>query len=48
MVREKRVPRLVTPTYRTGFEPATPWDKILRLAGKLEDDEPIRRLAVHT
>jgi hypothetical protein len=27
-----------------GFEPAIPWDKALRIAGELEDDELVRRL----
>jgi hypothetical protein len=34
-----------TPTFRMGFEPAIPWDKALRLAADLEDDELTRRLA---
>lgn len=34
-----------TPTFRMGFEPAIPWDKALRLAGELEDEELARRLA---
>jgi hypothetical protein len=28
-----------------GFEPAVRWDKALQLAGELEDDELVRRLA---
>jgi hypothetical protein len=35
-----------TRTFRMGFRPTTPWDKALRLAGELEDDELARRLAV--
>jgi hypothetical protein len=34
-----------TPTFRMGFEPAIPWDKALRLAAELEDEELARRLA---
>ncbi len=34
-----------TPTFRMGFEPALPWDKALRLAAELEDEELARRLA---
>jgi hypothetical protein len=34
-----------TPTFRMGFEPAVRWDKALQLAGELEDDELVRRLA---
>ena len=34
-----------TPTYRMGFEPEIPWDKALRLAAELEDEELARRLA---
>ena len=36
---------VATPTFRMGFEPALPWDKALRLAGELEDEELARRLA---
>lgn len=36
--------RFRTPTRRMGFEPSLPWDKALRLAGELEDDELARRL----
>ncbi len=34
-----------TPTFAMGFEPAVRWDKALQLAGELEDDELVRRLA---
>lgn len=34
-----------TPTFRLGFDPAVRWDKALRLAADLEDDELTRRLA---
>jgi hypothetical protein len=34
-----------TPTHRMGFDPAVRWDKALRLAAELEDDELMRRLA---
>lgn len=34
-----------TPTFRMGFEPAVRWEKALQLAGELEDDELVRRLA---
>lgn len=36
-----------TPTFRMGFEPAVPFDKALRLAAELEDEELIRKLASH-
>lgn len=42
--RGRRRPRR-TPTFRMGFEPALPWEKALRLAADLEDEELIRRLA---
>lgn len=35
-----------TPTFKMGFSPAVPLDKALQLAGALEDDELVRRLAV--
>lgn len=34
-----------TPTYGMGFEPAIAWDKALRIAAELEDEELARRLA---
>ncbi len=34
-----------TPTFRMGHEPVIPWDKALRMAGEIEDDELVRRLA---
>jgi hypothetical protein len=34
-----------TPTFDMGFEPAVPWDKALRLAAELEDEELVRKLA---
>ena len=34
-----------TPTFRMGYEPTLPWDKALRLAAELEDEELARRLA---
>lgn len=34
-----------TPTFSMGFDPAVPWDGAVRLAGDLEDEELIRRLA---
>jgi hypothetical protein len=34
-----------TPTFQMGFEPSIPWDKALRLAAELEDEELARRLA---
>ena len=37
--------RFRTPTFRMGFDPAIPWDKTLRMAGELEDDELVRKLA---
>ncbi len=35
-----------TKTFRMGFEPALPWDKALRMAADLEDEEVVRRLSV--
>lgn len=32
-----------TPTFCMGFEPTIPWDKALRLAAELEDEELLRR-----
>jgi hypothetical protein len=34
-----------TPTFRMGYNPVIPWDKALRLAAELEDEEIIRKLA---
>lgn len=34
-----------TRTFRMGFNPSIPLDKALRLAGQLEDEELIRKLA---
>ena len=34
-----------TPTFRMGFDPVIPWDKALRVAGELEDEEIVRKLA---
>lgn len=34
-----------TPTFRMGFDPSIPWDRALSMAGQLEDDELMRRLA---
>jgi hypothetical protein len=36
-----------TTTFRMGFEPTVPFDKALRLAAELEDEELIRKLASH-
>jgi len=36
--------RFRTPTRRMGFQPSLAWDKALRLAGELEDEELARRL----
>ena len=44
-VQSRRV-RHRTPTFRMGFQPAIALDKALRLAGELEDEEQLRRLAV--
>jgi len=44
LASDKRSP-FRTPTFRLGFDPAVRWDKALRLAADLEDDELIRRLA---
>jgi len=38
--------RRSTRTFRMGIEPALPWDKALRMAADLEDEELVRRLAV--
>jgi hypothetical protein len=35
-----------TPTFHMGFDPTIPMDKALRLAGELEDEELVRKLAV--
>jgi hypothetical protein len=42
--RPRRPAPLASPTYRMGFEPTLPWDKALRMAGDLEDEELTRRL----
>jgi hypothetical protein len=34
-----------TPEFSMGHEPAIPWDKALRLAADLDDEELIRRLS---
>ncbi|HEV2075570.1 MAG TPA: hypothetical protein VGR10_04980 [Thermoleophilaceae bacterium] len=34
-----------TPTHRMGFDPSVPLDRALQLAGELEDEELVRRLA---
>jgi hypothetical protein len=34
-----------SPTFSMGFDEGIPWDKALRLAGELEDEELTRRLA---
>lgn len=34
-----------TPTFRMGLNRALPWDKALRLAGELEDEELGRKLS---
>ena len=36
--------RFRTPTFDMGFDPSLPWDKALRMAGALEDDELARKL----
>ncbi|HZQ63935.1 MAG TPA: hypothetical protein VFA66_01750 [Gaiellaceae bacterium] len=43
--RERKAEPARTPTFRMGFQPTIPWDKALRIAGELEDDELTRRLA---
>ena len=40
-----RTGRFRTPTFKMGFDPVIPWDKALRLAGELEDEELVRKLA---
>ncbi len=42
--RTPRTGRFRTRTFRMGYEPAIPWDKALRLATDLEDEELVRRL----
>lgn len=37
--------RFETPTFAMGFEPSLPWNKALRLAAELEDEELARKLA---
>lgn len=39
-------PPFETPTFHMGFNPATPLDKALGLAGELEDEELLRKLSV--
>jgi hypothetical protein len=34
-----------TRTFKMGYDPALPWDKALRLAADLEDEELARRIA---
>ncbi len=41
----RRAKRFRTQTFRMGFEPSIPWDRALRLAGELEDEELTRKLA---
>jgi hypothetical protein len=45
LASKARTPRFRTPTFRMGFNPVIPWDKALRLAGELEDEELVRKLA---
>lgn len=33
-----------TPTFSMGYDPSIPWDKALRLAAELEDEELARKL----
>ena len=37
--------RFHSPTFEMGFDPSLPWDKALRMAAELEDDELARKLA---
>ena len=37
-----------TPTFRMGFEQLIPCDKALRIAGEIDDDELVRRLAARS
>lgn len=46
LVPSPRKHRRPTKTFPMGFEPALPWDKALRMAADLEDEEVVRRLAV--
>lgn len=41
----KRPRRFIQRTFAMGFDPAIPYDKALQLAGQLEDQELLRRLA---
>jgi hypothetical protein len=38
-------PAARTPTFRMGYNPVIPWDRALRLAGEMEDEEIARKLA---
>jgi hypothetical protein len=38
-------PTTGTPTFRMGFNPVIPWDKALRVAAEIEDEELTRKLA---
>jgi hypothetical protein len=42
----KRRRRFQQRTHQMGFNPAIPYDKTLQLAGQLEDQELLRKLAV--
>ena len=41
----RQAPAVHTPTFRMGFNPVIPWDKALRLAAEMEDEELARKLA---
>ncbi len=38
-------PAVRTPTFRMGYNPVIPWDRALRLAAEMEDEEIARKLA---
>jgi hypothetical protein len=44
-LRPQRQEAFTTPTFRMGFNPELAWDKALRLAALLEDEELSRKLA---
>jgi hypothetical protein len=45
LASQARASQFRSPTFRMGFEPTVPFDKALRLAAELEDEELIRKLA---
>lgn len=43
--RPRRAAPFRTRAFKMGHEPAIPWDKALRLAADIEDEELVRRLS---